>query len=429
MFVKESLRSIGTLLLAGSVVCVGAPHAVAAPDQAGLEKSIVLLDTTWKGYIYVPPDYDRAGRGYWTKQLTAGSTCTGWFVSGDGEMATAGHCVDPAEGKSLLLKQYLQAQNRPDLLGVAIMNWKVEGTEQGAPVERDVRAIQPQAVNGAVLSSATTVQVVDFRPFKQGDLGLLKVSGLSRNASAMPVAAQSPSVGSQLTSIGFPGTVLDIADQSRIPRPSFKSGTASSQQVSPQGVTMLEVSTDISGGMSGGPTVNAAGQVVGVNSSSALNPATGVTAAGTNFITDTKDLRAFLDSHDVHLGQTASNRSFPIVPVVVGVGLAVLIVVVVAVFLMIRRRKTGKTQPASSGGAGVPPAAPFATDSTETADHGPSSQPYPASGDAPAVSTTQGQVETAHMTPSVQGVHFCPNCGSEHRPDEKYCPNCGHVIS
>ena len=39
-------------------------------------------------------------------------------------------------------------------------------------------------------------------------------------------------------------------------QPSFKSGTASSQQVSETGVAGTEVNADLSGGMSGGPTVD-----------------------------------------------------------------------------------------------------------------------------------------------------------------------------
>ena len=54
------------------------------------------------------------------------------------------------------------------------------------------------------------------------------------------------------------------------------------------------MNADISGGMSGGPTVNANGEVIGVNS---------FTISGEeqafNFITDTRDLNRFLQQNGV----------------------------------------------------------------------------------------------------------------------------------
>jgi len=68
----------------------------------------------------------------------------------------------------------------------------------------------------------------------------------------------------------------------------------SSRHISERGVAGLEVNADISGGMSGGPTVNANGEVIGVNS---------FTISGEeqafNFITDTRDLNRFLQQNGV----------------------------------------------------------------------------------------------------------------------------------
>ncbi|MTE16677.1 trypsin-like peptidase domain-containing protein [Nocardia aurantiaca] len=431
MFVDKSLKPLGSILLAGTLVIGGAASASGAPSGPDLEKSIVLLDTSWDGYIFVPPRYDQAGVGF-TQEVTADSTCTGWFAGRNGQIMTAGHCVDPADGKKALLQQYLSSKGRSDLLDTAIMNWKVEGTAQGAPVDRAVKAIQPPAVNGAVLTTATTVQIVDFRSFEQGDLALLKASGLSKETPALQIADGTPQVGSQLTSIGFPGSVLNFADPGRIPRPSFKSGTVSSQQVSPQGVSVLEVSTDMSGGMSGGPSVNSNGQVVGINSFGVLNPSTGAEMAGTNFITETKDLRTFLDSHDVPVTQPASKSGFPVLPVVAGVVVAAVVIAGATATLLFRRRRPPVTAPPSAGEAtatGRVPPAGLRDDQVggpETVHAQPMSHPTPVTVGSAEPIPAEGHEPSTSVDPNAER-HYCSNCGFEHHPEEKFCPRCGHA--
>ncbi|WP_458689308.1 trypsin-like peptidase domain-containing protein [Nocardia tengchongensis] len=431
MFVDKSLKPLGVILLSGTLVIGCAASAAGAPSGPDLERSIVLLDTSWDGYIFVPPKYDQDGVGF-TKEVTADSTCTGWFVGKAGQMMTAGHCVDPVEGKKALLQNFLSSKGRSDLLETAIMNWKVEGTTQGAPVDRAVKAIQPPAVSDAVLTTATTVQIVDFRSFEQGDLALLKASGLPKDTPALSIADVTPQVGSQLTSIGFPGGVLNIADPSRIPHASFKSGTVSSQQVSPQGVSVLEVSTDMSGGMSGGPTVNSDGQVVGINSFGVLNPSTGAEMAGTNFITDTKDLRTFLDSHDVPLAQSASKSSFPILPVIAGVIVAALVIAGATAALLFRRRRTAMTAPAPAGEAaatGWVSTAGLRDDPVggpETTHAQPMSHPTPVTVGSAEPIPAEDHEPSRTDGPDTE-THYCSNCGFEHHPGEKFCPRCGHA--
>jgi hypothetical protein len=95
--------------------------------------------------------------------------------------------------------------------------------------------------------------------------------------------------------IGFPASVGNAVDSSRV-RASFKSGHVSSQQLSTTGVAQTEVDAPISPGMSGGPTIDTQGNVLGVNSFK-LN---GETQAF-NFITDTSDLHDWLVAHGVQL--------------------------------------------------------------------------------------------------------------------------------
>jgi serine protease Do len=163
-----------------------------------------------------------------------------------------------------------------------------------------VQVVQPPAVEGAVITDPITVQVVDYQPFADGDLALLKANGLPGATPALPITQEPPTIGDPLTAIGFPDTVAAVTDATRI-RASFKSGTVSSSQVSPDGVAGTEVNAELSYGMSGGPTINDRGEVLGVNSFITLG-----VARNFNFITDATALRTYLERLDVELAPTPS---------------------------------------------------------------------------------------------------------------------------
>lgn len=336
---------------------------------AGLEKSLVILQTKWSGEINVPASASTDGVGFWTKPLSAFTTCTGWFASKTGQIVTAGHCVDPAQGRKVLIESFLQDANATDLTQTALVNWTVDGGTTGQPVVANVQAIQPPGVDGSLINSLTTVQVVDFKPTDNGDLALLQLPDATKATPPLIVGSAAPQVGDPITSIGFPGDVRDVGDQSQLARASFKSGTVSSLQVTPQGVTMIEVSDPLSGGMSGGPTVDKNGVVIGINDMTLTGD------ANFNFVTNTPDLRAFLLSHGVVLAQPAAPKSgISMLWYAIGGGVALLLALSVSVLAVVLRRKRRRRPaedaasaqsvpaqvPPTPASAGVIPPAPIA---------------------------------------------------------------------
>ena len=293
-------RRTAAVLMTG-IACTGmllaSPGTAAAAEVSDAEKSIVLVGVSWEGYVLHP---DATGAPVWSAPVSVMSGCTGWFAAEDGHIVTAGHCVDPAEGRAAILQQFLVDNNMQDRAAEAFANWPVEGLEQGSDPVRVVQVVQPPAVEGAVITDPITVQVVDHQPFADGDLALLKANGLSEATPALPIAEEPAAIGDPVTSIGFPDTVAAVTDVSRI-RASFKSGTVSSSQVSPDGVAGTEVNAELSYGMSGGPTINERGEVLGVNSFITLGDATNF-----NFITDAAALRTYLERLDVELVPTSS---------------------------------------------------------------------------------------------------------------------------
>ena len=293
-------RRTAAVLMTG-IACTGmllaTPGLASAAEVSDAEKSVVLVGVSWEGYVLHP---DATGAAVWSDPVSVMTGCTGWFAAEDGHIVTAGHCVDPAEGRAAILQQFLTDNNALDRAPEAFANWPVEGLEQGSDPARIVQVVQPAAVESAVITDPITVQVVDYQPFADGDLALLKANGLPEATPALPIAEEPAAIGDPLTAIGFPDTVAAVTDATRI-RASFKSGTVSSSQVSPDGVAGTEINAELSFGMSGGPTINDRGEVLGVNSFITLG-----VARNFNFITDASALRTYLERLDVELAPTPS---------------------------------------------------------------------------------------------------------------------------
>jgi S1-C subfamily serine protease len=422
-----------------------ASHAGSTNALAGLEKSMVVLETQWTGRIDVPADALADHVAGYTKDVSYYTTCTGWYVSKSAEIVTAGHCVDPAQGRRVVLDEFLKENNATSFLNDALANWHVDGATQGSPLDRSVRAIQPEDVEGATITSPTTVQVVDFKPTDDGDVALLQVPDTATETPPLTIAGAAPQIGEPVTSIGFPGELREVADHSQIARASFKTGSVSSHQVTPQGVTKIEVSAALGPGMSGGPTVNRDGQVFGVNSSGLRD------AANFNFITDTAGLRAFLASHDVETVQSnAPQAGMGVLWYAIG-GVVVLISVLGATTLwLIRWRRD--IQPAVAGGAKSvsrrriqagptprrrPGPARHAMPITESASpviqtNGRRVMPArsrPADGalrnGAPPTFASNGNTKPASGDSLTATTRYCPACGAKHHHNGLFCPGCG----
>lgn len=258
-----------------------------------VERSIVLIQMAWSGYVFVPDRYAESGTGFWSDRVTGYASCTGFFVAKDAMIATAGHCVDPQMGGRMsLATQYLTEVDRTDLIETAYQNWTMEGDQTGSAPALQLTVFQPTNLPDAVVEKPQTAQVLDFQPFSEGDNALIRIAALD-GTPPLALAEETPSLGEELTCVGFPGVVRDVVDRTTINRASFKLGNVSSKQTLSSGAPVTEVSADIAEGMSGGPAINSAAEVVGINSSGV-----GV-SGGFNFITDTKDLRLFLRRNGV----------------------------------------------------------------------------------------------------------------------------------
>jgi hypothetical protein len=243
------------------------PHEVASPSEraaATLQPALVRITGTFTGWVRNQDGaYANGGRPY-----TYTATCTGFGVHPDGYVATAGHCVDTT-GPNGAREPFIQAAaedlvaampylSLEDVIAHGRSNWTVQGRTADSPIESEIRVT---GIPGAP-SDGLAARVVDVRPLMEGDVALLKVE--SPNLPTLELATGTDvAVGTQLLAAGYPRTVGELAGPDA--QPSIKDGAVSGTQTVGSG-SVYEISAALDQGMSGGPTVDHAGRVLGINS-------------------------------------------------------------------------------------------------------------------------------------------------------------------
>jgi S1-C subfamily serine protease len=279
---KKSLT--GAALAAATLFAMG-PAATAdeAPTTTGgasettpLERvsaytqpSVVYIDITWTGYVY-----DTFNKMYLNnaEPLELSFQCTGYVVNPDGYIATAGHCVDPAEVNPAFVQAaaqwalengYYAATDLSLEQVIGFGDYVIRNSDGKRGPERVVTTAWSQSAGGVETGKALPARVVKWQKFDQGDGAMLKVQ--AENLNALPLSDEDVEIGTEIVSVGYPGSVDLVADKTFTP--SYKEGAVSSVKTVSNGLlSVYEISAAVSGGMSGGPTVNLDGEVVGFNS-------------------------------------------------------------------------------------------------------------------------------------------------------------------
>lgn len=251
--------------------------ASAAPDvatplervRALTQPSIVYVETEYESYVY-----DRYNKEYINNGLPVktGGSCTGFVVTPDGYIATAGHCVNiPEIGEYMLYQRAAElAIEQGYYVDKTLTVDQIIGFDHYIFTDQSGRRQKPkmkvsvawsQSAGGVQTSKGLPARVVKWQNFNEGDGAILKVEETGLNA--LPLAENSLEVGTDVITIGYPGSINTVADPDFTP--SFKEGSVSSQKTVGGGLTSVwEISAETSKGMSGGPTVNLDGEVVGV---------------------------------------------------------------------------------------------------------------------------------------------------------------------
>jgi serine protease Do len=268
-------------------------NAQEAGDTNEINKSIVWVDIEHTGQVEVP--FDDGTTEIFESIVTV--YCTGWFVSTDGHVGTAGHCIEQDDSTVNALFTNVIIEN-----DINIGDQEVSQLDWYYSLEEPVAYVgQPSVIDGPLSDKDGPVaQIIDHQPFENGDNALLKVSGMS-DTPPLQVAVNQPTVGEEVVSIGYAGSVDDVTDTNRQP-PSQKKGSVSSLSTTNRGVPVTEIDAAVTGGMSGGPTINADGAVIGINSFGIVGE-----SQPFNFITDTQTMRTFLEKNGVPIDSQATD--------------------------------------------------------------------------------------------------------------------------
>lgn len=276
------LKRLAALCVAMTFVL--APTAAFADDETGapaseptasqkvspyIQSSIVAVGTKWSGKVY-----DKALKLYVRDApFEAFSSCTGFALTDDGYVGTAGHCVGPQEdGNISVLSVALDWAyehgvygnvDYDTLLDHAAANWAVDGQKIGR-ADRAVFVGWGDNVADESNEDGLPARVISSQKPNAGDTALLKVE--ADGLMALPLADDAElETGTEIAAIGYPGSVDAVTDVDYTP--SVKTGTVSSEKTVGGGLLKVyEIDAAVSAGMSGGPTVNTDGEVVGINS-------------------------------------------------------------------------------------------------------------------------------------------------------------------
>jgi serine protease Do len=463
-------RAFASLLAFAIMVPVTVPGTAAAdgarpqvnPEEraaAMIRPAVMYLAGQTYGQVRLPG-------GQLLSQFGAGSTfpfvatwgCTGFVVNPDGWVATAGHCVDPSTAKDLILKNAASAymDQFPDAPSGRDLVATIEWLQKNARVEGDIPDRGPEFSLTVLYGTGTKVAgkmpatVMDFRPLGKGDVALLKVE--QHNLPSSELASDADvSIGTSILAVGFPQVTQRITGPSL--DPTNKSGTVSKKSTM-ESIPEYEINAAVTEGMSGGPTIELNGEVIGLNSFAPadepqpfnfiapadrlavmlagkgvkpmLGPADVYYRKGldhyysghySDAIKDfdqtlalspdypgLADLRTNAANLRQQYGDVSVFHSSHLLWYTISGALLLLAVGGRVAFVVLRSRRQRLAEAASHA-------------------------PLPIQG----VHEETGAVKPLRIVPAEQSTatepHFCANCGAEHHPAEIFCPNCGTQIS
>ena len=301
--VSAATTSIATI--AAAVLAAGASASTTPPPSTAQERaealvqpSLAYLTIRATGQVDVP----------WTDgtthhfQAVAWHACSGSVVESDGIILTGGHCADPAEYRIDLLDDVFARLQHQGLTGQLTQQY----AEQNWPVSTkpDLAITVYPTAFAASVDDATSLpaRILYDEPISRGDVALLQVHPATP-LPALQIASGNPADGSDLITAGYPGSVTSAVDVANL-QPTLTPGQVTSIQTY-QGAQFIGISSTLSPGMSGGPTVDTRGRILGTGSFGPRGESQQL-----NFITSTAEVRRVLADNSVSPRLTAADRAW-----------------------------------------------------------------------------------------------------------------------
>lgn len=503
----RSLAARITFLLACSALLIGPAlpaaaqsTAVGTPEEraaAVVRPAMVYTEQYFTAWVRIPRNSELFFQGYVNggQPFEWATRCSGFVVNPSGYVVSAGHCVDLTEegARSTALEFATQwlvdngwafPEDFEFWLNEGHLMWTVEGTERGSDADFEVWVQRGVAAGGLQTGEALPARVVDYQPWSQGDIAILKIE--ATDLPTVLVAQDSDvTIGTEVLSVGYPGSSDAVTDATL--EPTYKDGQINSEKTREGGLLpVYEMSAALSGGMSGGPTVNLEGDVLGVNSFNIsgeteafnfISPASLVTEMlAQNGVSNElgpidETYREGLDAFFSGDFQTAEERfdqvlslapthqqaeeyrqraaeelasnppaegegdgqgepqaapagdegGFPVWAIAL---IAVGVIVIVGLVVVMSRRRPGPAAPAAALAGATATPAPVPAPAPAPAVAAPAvPPPAPVAAPAPVEPTPLRAVPAAEPS-----ARFCSSCGHALEPGAHFCPECGTRI-
>lgn len=265
------------------------------------------------------------------EQIT--STGTGFFITGDGYVATNCHLIDREDAfirRQFILTAFRQITEAS--ISALETSWATRFTEQQRSLLYNTYASVYSRLFSMILYDlkknvyvvyrsdsgnlhSDTVKrpasiVIKGQPMPGKDIAILKIAALDE----MPVlnlAGSLPNVGEQLFVYGYPGPVTnnDFVSAASAIEPTLTTGIVSAIKRSVGGWPLVQMDANINHGSSGGPVCNEKGEVVGLTTFGSLENNGGL-AAGLNFAVPVAILDEYLDSAGITAEPGPATRRF-----------------------------------------------------------------------------------------------------------------------
>jgi S1-C subfamily serine protease len=304
---NKSLLAIPDSYSTGFIAEVGEASTVLVYSQ---------IDATVK--VYVPDYYWQPTTDYLLVPVSMGIAGSGFFVNSNGYIATAGHVIFSFTHSDItqdLYTKYYIIYNAFNVLLQALEDAGYTFTpdeettllnyiQSYGVLQDSIRVVY--AVLGEVKSTLTEVQakgwvarVVSVSPYIERDLALLKIEGFT-NCPVLTVAdSDQVKTGDSTYMFGFPDITSDqFPSVETLLAPTMTGGIISAKRLTNFQTPCFQTDATITHGMSGGPGLNANGEVTGITSRGSISE-TGQEAAGFNFLVQSNVLKSLLTESNV----------------------------------------------------------------------------------------------------------------------------------
>jgi S1-C subfamily serine protease len=303
-------------------------------DQAGGVTAEQKLDIVLREMNNHPARFFQTSFDYIKQPEQITAIGTGFFLTGDGYVATNCHLIDRDNG--FIRRQFILSafQQITDASITALENsWATTFNEQQRSLlyntyasvysrlfsmilyglKKDIYVVyrSDREDKGPGTEKKLAAIVRKGQPMPGKDVAILKIE----TNGEMPVLAVAdnrlPRVGEQLFVYGYPGPVTNndfLAAESAI-EPTLTSGIVSAVKHSVGGWPLIQMDANINHGSSGGPVCNEKGEVVGLTTFGSLEN-TGGLAAGLNFAVPVAILGEYLDTAGVIPRLSNASRLF-----------------------------------------------------------------------------------------------------------------------